>query len=160
MKVRAIKDGVYGGHYRHGPYTDDNQLYHEGEVFEIDAAPFPKKDDKGNPIQKMESTGEISPTTGELVKRKVWAMDGKNIKKDKHDQPIPVYEMGTLFSSNWMEPVNLDATISYPEQSEPMGVLPNYREKSKAPESVVEAKPADLPSDIKALVAEREKSPI
>lgn len=160
MKVRAIKDGVYGGHYRHGPYTDDNQVYHEGEVFEIDATPFPKKDEHGSLVQKMEPTGEISPVTGDVIKRKVWLMDGDKIKKDRHGQPIPVYEMGTLFSGNWMEPVNPDATISYPEQSEPMGVLPNYREKPKAPESVIEAKPAELPADIKALVAEREKSPI
>ena len=160
MKVRAKEDGVYGGHYRHGPYTDDNNVYHEGEVFEIDATPFPKKDEHGNPIQKMEPTGEISQATGQLIMKKVWVMDGDKIKKDRQGQPIPVYEMATLFSSRWMEPVNEDASISYPEQSETMGVLPNYREKAKNTEKVVQAKTGELPAEIKALVAEREKSPI
>jgi len=159
MKVRAKADGLYDGHYRHGPYTDDYG-FHEGAVFEIDATPRPKKDEHGNPIQKMEPTGEISPTTGQLIMKKVWVMHEGKIKKDHHGQPIPVYEMATLFSPKWMEPVNEDATISYPEQSEPMGVLPNMREKSANPEVVVAARLGEVPANIQALLEEREKSPI
>lgn len=159
MKVRAKSDGLYDGHYRHGPYTDDYG-FHEGAVFEIDATPYPKKDEHGNPIQKMEPTGEVNPLTSQLIMKKVWVMHEGKIKKDHHGQPIPVYEMATLFSNKWMEVVNEDATISYPEQSEPMGVLPNYREKPKTPEGVVAARPGEIPADIKSLLAEREKSPL
>lgn len=159
MKVRAIADGQYGGHYRLGPYTDDHG-FHEGEVFEIDAKPHAKKDEHGNPIQKMEPTGEISPKTNELVLQKVWVMENGKIKKDAHGQPIPVYEMATLFSPKWMEAVNDDATITYPETREAMGVLPQMREPAKTTASVVAAQKAEVPTDVKALLAERDKSPL
>lgn len=159
MKVRAKQDGHYGGHYRLGPYEDDFGS-HEGEVFEIDATPHAKKDERGNPIQKMEPTGEISPLTGQLVMKKVWVMDGKNVKKDSDGQPIPIYEMATSFSPTWMDAVNEDATITYAQFAEPLGVLPQMREPSKKAPSIIAAKTSEVPAEIKALLAEREKSPI
>lgn len=159
MKVRAKEDGLYGGHYRHGPYTDDFG-FHEGEVFEIDAKPRAKKDEHGNPIQKMEPTGSIDPKTNELVMQKVWVMENGKPKKGNDNLPIAVYEMVTLFSQKWMEPVNSDATITYPEQAEAMTVLPQMMEPAKAPAGVVAAKPTDIPEELKALLSEREKSPL
>lgn len=159
MKVQAKKDGLYGGHYRHGPYSDELG-FHPGEVFEIDATPHPVKDARGIPLQKLEPTGEINAQTSEPVMRKVWTMENGKPKKDHNGHPVPVYVMATAFSQEWMDPVNDDATITYPEQSTPVGVLTNYREKPVTPEKVTAARPGELPADVKALLAEREKSPI
>lgn len=159
MKVRAKQNGVYGGYVRYGPTETADGTMLEGEVFEIDATPFEVRDPETNkPVQEMRQ-GDVNPATGIPQLVPVWALDhnGKP-KRDKEGSLIPKIKMATMYSPEWMEPVNDDASVTYPEHSKPFGVLAQMMPKA-TPANRIAARPATLPADIEAVLAGKE-SPI
>lgn len=166
MKVRAKQDGHYGGYYRVGPHEHPNGdgTMVEGEVFDIDATPHPVLDGNKKPVQDTEQTGEISPVTGQPIMRPVFILDhnGKP-KKDAQGKLIPKIKMATAFSQEWMEPVNEDATVDYPEQDKPLGVLKQMLPSATKSAATIAARPANLPADVAAVLngtKQKEESPI
>jgi hypothetical protein len=134
IKVRATKDGTYGGYFRNGP-IDSDQGYQPGEVFELDEKPFVIKDTQGNPVQEMEPTGQLDANGGKIMKP-VWEMENGKVKKDANGRPVPKLKMATWFSSEWMERVgdDTDVTYDYP----PFEVPAPYRiKKQKTDKAVV-----------------------
>lgn len=164
MKVRAKQDGHYGGYYRVGPHESpqgDGTII-DGEVFEIDATPHLCLDESKRPIQEMAQTGEINPVTGQPILRPVWILDGNGKpKRDKDGNMIPKNKMATFFSPEWMEPVNDDATVTYPDQVKPLGVIKDMLPKAMQTAKNITARPVSLPPDVAAVLAgTKAESPI
>jgi hypothetical protein len=158
MKVRATQDGHYGGYYRLGPFENPDGTMAEGEVFEIDAKPYEMKDpETGRPLQEMAQTGELD-TQGRPIFKPLWILDHKgNPKKDSHGNLIPKIRMATMFSPEWMEPVNDDATITYLNEREPLGVLPQMMSANRKSPANIAARPVNLPADILAVLGKSQE---
>lgn len=157
MKVRAKADGHYNGYYREGPKENAEGGIEPGEVFEIDAKPHAFRDEQGNPMQETQQTGELNANGTPMVKP-VWMLDkdGKP-KKGEDGNLLPKIKMATFFDPEWMEPVNEDATVTYPDRSKPFGILPQMR-PAAAQRTSVAARPVKLPDDIAKVVAEASQS--
>lgn len=159
IKVRAKSDGHYGGYYRIGPHLDENDAMVPGEVFEIDARPKEALDEHGKPMQEYRQNGRLDANNRPMLEP-VWVIDsnGKPKRDSATGELIPKIKMTTAFSPNWMEPVNEDATVDYPDQGKAFGVLPQMLPpKVKAP--VIASRPIALPAEV-ASVIEKEVSPI
>lgn len=127
IKVRALRDGHYGGYYRYGP-VDSDQGHQPGEIFEVDEKPFPVTDERGKPVQEMEPTGGLDEKGNRLFKL-AWVTEAGKIKKDANGQPIPKIRMTSYFSPTWMERVSDDEEVTY---DYPAFVPPAaYREKKQ-----------------------------
>lgn len=111
IKVRATRDGHYGGYYRYGP-VDSDQGYQPGEIFEVDEKPFPVTDEQGKPVQEMEPTGGIDEKGNKLFKL-AWMTENGKVKKDASGQPIPNIRMTSYFSPTWMERVSDDEEVTF-----------------------------------------------
>lgn len=164
MKVQATQDGHYGGYYRLGPYENPDGTITPGEVFDIDATPREMKDpETGKPVQEMAQTGELN-SEGRPILRPVWVLDSKGKPKVGPDgNLVPKIRMATFFSPEWMEPVNTDATVTFPQQKEPLGVLAQMVPANKKMPHNVTARPVELPDDIKAVLGgttQKAESPI
>lgn len=154
MRVRAKADGHYGGYYRHGPFENPDGTMTPGEVFDVDATPRPMRDARGRPQQEMAQTGELSPINGQPVMKPVWVLDSSGKpKKDSQGNMIPKIKMVTFFSAEWMEAVNEDASVTYPAQDKPLGILPQMMPRNLANPTTIAARPMNLPDDIAAVLA-------
>lgn len=163
MKVRAKQDGHYGGYYRLGPYENPDGTTTPGEVFEIDATPREVRLANGKPMQDVEQTGEIN-SFGQPVLKPVWILDSNGKpKKDAKGNLIPKIKMATFYSPEWMEPVNEDATVTFPSQDKPLGVLPQMMPSAAKNPNNIAARPINLPADVAEVLANaipRSESPI
>lgn len=158
MKVRAKQDGHYGGYYRIGPHENADGSQELGEVFEIDATPHAVLDHRGKPLQEMQQTGDLD-NLGRPVMKPVWILgeNGKP-KRDGNGNLIAKTQMATFFSPEWMEPVNDDATVTYPDQSKPLGIIAQMRPGKQVPASTIAARPANLPPDVAAVLEGKQKA--
>lgn len=131
LTVRATQDGVYGNYLYKGP-IDSDQGYTPGEVFQIDATPYVVKDHKGNPVFVVDESGNKIPI-----------LDVKgNPKKDEKVKKLFKVQMATFFSKEWMERVEDDTEVTYPDR--PAWSIPEaYRIKKSKPVRTV-ALPGDL----------------
>lgn len=148
MKVRATQDGHYGGYYRLGPHEEADGTITPGDVFEIDATPHALNDEHGRPQLELDLDGKPIPVLDKKGEPKIDS-EGKKIFKIK---------MATAFSPEWMEPVNEDATITYPDQERPLGVLPQMQAKSMNRPTNIAARPVNLPADIAAVLDGKAKT--
>lgn len=143
ITVRATADGVYGNYLYKGPIESD-QGYTPGEVFRVDATPFPLKDVNGKPIFELDDDGQ---------KIALFDVKGKALLDEKH-KPTFKLKMGTFFAKEWMERVPDDTEVTYPDR--PEWKIPSvYRiQKSKpikavdVPRELLEAAGMPVPSSV------------
>ncbi len=123
MRVRAIKDGTYGGYFRVGPIIGEQGSF-PGEVFEIDNRPFPILDIDGKPIFELNED-----------KKSIIGKDGK-----------PKMKMGVWFSPEWMVRVSDDEPITndYPKFEIPI----QYRERKINPNQPKSGGVTQTPSSV------------
>ena len=139
IKVRATKDGTYNGYYRLGPKEEADGTITEGDIFTVDATPYVVKDEYGHPQLERDQDGQPVPVLDEKGNPKIDKATGKKVFRVK---------MATMFTTEWMEPVNEDATVTAPKEEVSLGVLPDYAEKSLRAPKKVAARVAKLPQDI------------
>lgn len=131
LTVRATQDGTYGNYYYCGPIESD-QGYTPGEVFQVDATPYIVMDGKGNPVPELNDNGEKIALLDVKLKQRT-DEKGKKMWKPK---------MATMFSKTWMERVEDDTELTYPDR--PKWKIPEaYRIKKTRP-----VRSVALPSDI------------
>ena len=138
IKVRATQDGTYNGFYRLGPKEEADGTRTEGDIFSIDATPYVVKDEWGHPVLERDQDGQPIPVLNEKGEPKIDKATGKKVFRVK---------MATMFSPEWMEVVNDDATVTAPREETALGVLPDYQEHKQGPKKVA-ARPIKLPQDI------------
>lgn len=134
LTVRATKDGVYGNYYYRGP-IDSDQGYTPGEVFQVDATPYEVKDGNGKPVYELTYDGA-----------KIALLDAKGKQLvDANRKKMFKLKMATMFSSEWMERVEDDTELTYPDR--PKWKIPEaYKIRKTKP-----VKTVALPSDIAEL---------
>lgn len=113
MRVRATRDGHYGGYYRLGPIIGNTaQETFIGEVFDVDDRPCPVLDlETGKPIFEMHSNGK--PVIDEKGK--------------------PKMKTKSFFSPTWMEKVSEDTPITYDYPAFEIPVQYRERKVNNAP---------------------------
>lgn len=141
MRVRATKDGTYGGFYREGPIEGVPGITGgaPGEVFEIDEKPYPAVDpDTGAPIMEQVLDGRGNPIIDMVMVQAVDEKGNPVVGSDKRplmnsvQRPRLRQKMWHWFAPDWMEKVSPDEPITYEENSRPRGVHPNYKIKKQA----------------------------
>jgi hypothetical protein len=142
IRVRATQDGTYNGFSRLGPKEEADGSRTEGDIFTVDATPYVVKDEWGHPVLEMDRDGQPVSVLNEKGEPKIDKATGKKVFRVK---------MATMFSPEWMEPVNDDATVTAPREESALGVLPDYQEKKAGPKKVA-AKPTKLPQDIQDIL--------
>lgn len=141
IKVRATKDGVYGGYYRKGP-QETNSGTIPGEVFEVDEVPYEVMDEHNRPMPELD-----------IDEKKIPVMAGGKQKMDANGRPMFKVRMASFFTTEWMErvPDETEVTNDYPaiEDVRKHGPLSFYREKpakgQKAVSVAVPAVPVESP---------------
>lgn len=138
MKVRALKDGTYGGYYREGPIGGVPGITGatQGEVFEIDEKPYPAIDgETGKPIMEQVMDSRGNPIIDTVMIQAVDEHGNPVIGNDKKPILNPVQrprlrqKMWNWFSAEWMEKVPDDTPITYEESTVAKGVHPAYKVK-------------------------------
>lgn len=166
MKVRALRDGTYGGYYREGPIegVPGVTIGAGGEVFEIEDKPYIAVDpETGKTVMEpvLNSRGEaiIDTVMVQAVDEKgnpVVGIDKKPIM-NPIQRPRMKTKMWSWFSPDWMEKVPADTPITYEEASRAKGVHPSMKIKKQpgghAPATLSElqaeaGKPIDEPVTI------------
>lgn len=130
IRVRATQDGTYDKHYWEGPMDfvgGAGQGHKPGDVFDVDEKPYQVKDEQGRPM--------MEPILDDLGMP----------KKDKNGTVLTRQKMATFFSPSWMERVDDNTELTYPDR-EPGKIPDFYREKKQNP-----SKPLALPADVAAL---------
>lgn len=125
LTVRATQDGYYANYLYKGP-IDADEGYTPGEVFKVDATPYIVKDEKGNPVFQLTDEGKRIPE-----------LDAKGKQKtDEHGKKIWKVKMASFFASEWMERVEDDTEVTYPDR--PEWKIPDaYRIKKNRPAKVI-----------------------
>lgn len=143
MKVRATKDGTYGGFYREGPIDGVPGITSgmSGEVFEIDDKPYPAVDpETGKPIMEQVLDARGNPIIDTVMMQAVDEKGNPVVGVDKKPLLNPVQrprlkpKMWNWFSPDWMEKVSPDTPITYEENARPRGVHPSYKIKKGTPQ--------------------------
>ena len=141
MRVRAIKDGTYGGYYREGPIDGVPGVSGgtSGEVFDIDDNPIPAFDaDTGHAIMEQAIDSRGNPIIDTVMVQAVDEKGNPVVGSDKKPLLNPVQRprlkqrMWSWFSPDWMEKVPEDTPITYEENVRPRGVHPSYKIKKKS----------------------------
>lgn len=154
LTIRATQDGVYGNYLWKGP-IDSDQGYTPGEVFLVDATPYVVTDGKGNPVYDLNEDGQ-----------KIAIVDGKGKQKlDAKGKKMWKVKMATMFAKEWMERVDNDTELTYPDR--PAWTIPEaYRiRKTKPgrtvplPADVIEAAGLAVPAAVAEVMPEEEASP-
>jgi hypothetical protein len=140
MRVRATRDGTYGGYYREGPIDGVPGVVSGtgGEVFEIDDKPYAALDpETGRPVMEP-----VMDVRGNLIMETVMmqAVDEKGnpvVGSDKKPIMAPIQRprmkprMWSWFSPEWMEKVPKDTPITYEENVVPRGVHSSMKPKRR-----------------------------
>lgn len=138
MRVRALKDGTYGGYYREGPIAGVPGVSGDvpGEVFDIDEKPYPAVDpDTGAPIMEQVMDARGNPIIDTVMLQAVDEKGNPVVGPDKKplmnaiQRPRLKQKMWKWFSPEWMERVHPNEPVTYEENSEPRGVHPSMRIK-------------------------------
>lgn len=130
LTVRATADGVYGNYLWKGP-IDSDQGYTPGEVFIVDATPYIVNEEKGKPVFELDDDGKKIPM---LVK-------GKPVLDEK-GKPTFKVKMATFFAKEWMERVEDDTELTYPDR--PAWTIPEAYKLKKTKSVRTVPLPADL----------------
>jgi hypothetical protein len=134
LTVRATQDGVYGNYLYKGPITSD-EGYTPGEVFQVDATPYPLLDHHGKAVFDLDEDGK---------KIQVFDAKGKAVLTEKGKLTFKI-KMATFFSPTWMERVEDDTELTYPDR--PKWTIPEaYRIKKNKPVRTVALPPELQPS--------------
>lgn len=125
LTVRATQDGYYANYHYRGP-IDADEGYTPGEVFQVDATPYVVKDGKGNPVFQLNDEGQRIPVLDAKGKQKL----------DENGKKLWKIKMASFFASEWMERVEDDTELSYPDR--PAWKIPEaYRIKKNKPAKVI-----------------------
>ena len=138
MRVRATKDGTYGGFYREGPIEGVPGISGgaPGEVFDIEDKPYQALDpETGKPVMEpvLDARGNVIIDT--VMMQAVDEKGNPVVGADKKPLMNPVQRprmkppLWSWFSSEWMEKVDPNTPITYEENVRPRGVHPNYKIK-------------------------------
>lgn len=138
IRVRATKDGHYGGYYRNGPQNVGTPGYIPGEVFDVDETPYALKDHDGRPVYERDLDGTV-----------LFEMENGKPKMDKAGKKIPKVQMGNLFTEEWMERVSDDEPIT---NDYPPAQLPRQMLAPKIPNSGARTSVAQKPRVVENVI--------
>lgn len=146
MRVRATKDGTYGGYYRYGPVDGVAGVSsgEQGEVFEIDDKPYVAVDpETGKEIMEPVFNSRGEPIIDNVMVQAVDEKGNPVVGADKKpimntvQRPRMKRKFWSWFSPDWMEKVPADTPISDDEKMGTKGVHPSMRVKKKSGHSGV-----------------------
>lgn len=141
MRVRATREGTYGGYLREGPIEGVPGVSGgmPGEVFDIDEKPYAALDpETGKPVMEPVLDARGNPIIDTVMMQAVDEKGNPVIGQDKKPVMSPVPRprmkprMWSWFSSEWMEKVPNDTPITYEENSRPRGIHPTMKPKKGA----------------------------
>jgi len=140
MRVRATRDGTYGGYYREGPVDGIPGVVPgtNGEVFEIDDKPYAAIDpDTGKPVMEAVLDARGNPIMETVMMQAVDEKGNPVVGSDKKPIMAPIQRprmkprMWTWFTPEWMEKVTKDTPITYEENVEPRGIHSSMNPKRR-----------------------------
>jgi len=156
MRVRATKDGTYGGYLREGPIeaVPGVTIGQMGEVFDIDDRPYPAIDPETlKPIMEQVLDSRGNPIIDKVMVQAVDERGNPIHGNDKKPVMAPIErprlrpKMWSWFSPEWMEKVSDDTPLTYDDRDKPRGVHPAMKDRSKKPLASVAA-PVSAPLDL------------
>lgn len=144
MKVRATKDGTYGGFYREGPIDGVPGVSpgSAGEVFEIDEKPYAALDpETGRPVMEpvLDARGNVIIDT--IMMQAVDEKGNPVVGADKKAVMVPTQrdrmrpKMWSWFSPEWMEKVPSDTPVTYEDNAGSRGVHASMKIKKASSQS-------------------------
>lgn len=131
MKVRATRDGTYGGYYREGPVDGIPGIVpgSNGEVFTIDDRPYAAIDpDTKKPVMEPVLDARGNPIMETVMMQAVDEKGNPVVGGDKKPLMSPVQRprlkprMFSWFSPEWMEKVPANTPVTYEEKEIPRGI--------------------------------------
>lgn len=125
LTVRATQDGYYANYHYRGP-IDADEGYTPGEVFQVDATPYVAKDEKSNPVFQLTDEGKRIPIIDAKGKQRI----------DENGKKMWKLRMASFFAPEWMERVEDDTELTYPDR-QPWKIPEAYRIKKHKPVKVV-----------------------
>ena len=138
MRVRATRDGTYGGYYREGPVDAIPGVSGgvPGEVFDIDDKPYPATDpETGKPVMEPVLNSKGDPIIDNVMVQAVDEKGNPVVGMDKKpvmntiQRPKMKQKMWSWFAPEWMEKVAPDTPITYDEAAKAKGVHPSMKIK-------------------------------
>lgn len=150
MRVRATKDGTYGGFLREGPVDPVPGISGgiTGEVFDIEDKLYPAVDpESGKAVMEPVLDARGNPIIDMVMVQAVDEKGNPVVGSDKKplmnsvQRPRMRAKMWSWFSSEWMEKVSDDTPITYDERERPRGAHPAYRLKKQPVAAVSKSAP-------------------
>jgi hypothetical protein len=140
MRVRATRDGTYGGFYREGPTEGIPGISGGtgGEVFDIDDKPYAAIDpDTGKPVMEPVLDSRGNPIMEMVMMQAVDEKGNPVVGSDKKPIMAPIQRprmkprMWTWFTPEWMEKVPANTPITYEENVGNRGVHASMKPKRR-----------------------------